>query len=370
MFRFNAQRAYDALVPAVYILTVMGLTAQASADRPQGERDARRQDAPKDVTAFMDRSLMEQVREYDWDAETPFVQRALVNVWEKNQWNTPGDEYALKLALEISQIPPWEPMKRIDLVTERVSERYDLNNTAATRLKSKIVIGMGEFIGKHGPEIVKNVREAMNGRLSGQPINPAQVKEWIERADGFRTEADALTESIIDELENMVGPRGRRAFEMDVSSYRRRMERVDQLTERWRQGKWEPSDWGLQDDPIQRGVHPGVRVGNRAEQGAGGPAIPTRWFAHEPETWIAYLAEFRATYDLSVGQSNTAESIHNEMTRRALTFKRLRRERLERIPAAEREGHPDFEPIREIFTEFQLRLDGILSDTQRQSAGG
>ncbi|MGB0715911.1 MAG: hypothetical protein ACPGXK_08535 [Phycisphaerae bacterium] len=323
------------------------------------------QEPYRDVSTFMDQGLAEQIQQYDWNAEAPFVRKALTNVWDKNQWNSPGDKYALELALQVSEIPPWEPMKRIDFVANNLADRYDMTSDGAMRLKSKFIIGLGEFFGKHGSEIVKNVREAVNGRIAGEPFTAEQISEWIERGEVFRDDADALTDSMIDEIEKLVGPGGRRNFELDISSYRRRMERVDQLTERWREGKWQPSDWGMQDDPIQKGIHPGVRVGNKVTVDANGAVIPTTWIPHDPDTWIAYLVAFKRDYGLSNGQITTAESIHNEMTRRAVTFRQLRRDRLGRIPAAERSKHPDYEPILDIFAELQERLDGLLSDAQR-----
>ena len=62
----------------------------------------------------------------NWDEQYPLVKQAIENVWEKNGWTDESDRYARDLACEVTAIPPSEPLRRLNLVNERIAERYGL----------------------------------------------------------------------------------------------------------------------------------------------------------------------------------------------------------------------------------------------------
>ena len=90
------------------------------------------------------RQLTEPMHQLDWDKEYVFIKRALDDVWQRNGWTDEADRYARDLACEVAAIPPWQPIERLNLLNERVTERYGLTTDQANRFRNTV---MGETAG-------------------------------------------------------------------------------------------------------------------------------------------------------------------------------------------------------------------------------
>ncbi|MHC5108280.1 MAG: hypothetical protein ACYTHJ_00200 [Planctomycetota bacterium] len=339
---------------------------RAQRDRATGSRQRR-----VDPQMELDHGLSEQIASYDWESEAALMRESMIKIWKRNGWKSESDRYALELTAEVASIPPWEPMKRIDFVSGEIAQRYGIDSTGAMRIKSRMIIDLGEFLGKNSDVIMKNMREGMNARMAGEPFTAEQVQEWMEAGAAFEDDVDVIMDRFIAEIETMVDPTHREIFEADLKSFRKRDEDVKKMAARWRRGEWKPSDWGMENDPVQRGEHPGLRreAGKEGVPSAQRVELPDTWHPHIPGTWIAFVVEFKNAFDLDAGQVTTIESIHTEMLRRATAYERSRREEMARVPEKERADHEVYAPLVDYFLEMTDRFDAVLRSGQRTPEG-
>jgi hypothetical protein len=311
------------------------------------------------------RALEHQVGGLDWEREFPHIERALQTIWAQNGWSDESDRYAYEVTREVAAIPPWEFAKRLDVLTKRIGERYLLSERDAARFKGHILREVGGLMMRNAGAVFSSAQEALSARARGEPYTPEQIARWMKSMEPMQADADRAAERLTRQLESMVGDEGRRTLERDLKSYEKRMKRYDEMAARWAEGDWRPSDWGMQNDPIQR------KASIRDRNDRAGPAGPprhtarTRWAAHDPSTWDAYVVYFKRRFKLDGGQSTTAESIHSELASRARDYIKAHEERLKAIPHRLRPEHADYEPVRALFRELQERLDALPTSAQR-----
>jgi len=97
-------------------------------------------ESPKDLTATIDQGFAELIGRYDWSSDAPNVKRAVEAVFEQNGWDTESDRFASQLASEVAQIPPWDPMRRIDFVSSKLADRYGIPQAGEFRIKTRMML--------------------------------------------------------------------------------------------------------------------------------------------------------------------------------------------------------------------------------------
>ena len=167
----------------------------------------------------------------------------------------------------------------------------------------------------------------------------------------------------------------------DRESFQKRTKYVDAMRTRWLEGKWQPTDWGLEADPIQNraappsGADPLAVLPIQATNAPSLSLLPSaaplvvlpKWVPHDPRTWYAYVLQFEKRFDFDAGQKSTAESIHGELVERAGDYSEIHRDELRPVPVAERATHAAYEPICAMFTELQARLDALPTTAQLET---
>ncbi len=351
-------------VPAVPLIVVLIHTVGSVAVGQPSEQT-------EDDVADRFRTLQQAAGGFDWDREYPHIERALRNIWRQNGWSTASDQFAYNVVREVSAIPPWKFTKRLDLLTERLADRYGMGDQNTARFKGMIVGEIGGILARNASALFEGASEALSARAHGEPYTAEQIAEWIKQSAPLRAEADLAYDRLLKQLKPMLGKPGRRLLEQDATAHRKRMKRFDEMTESWIQGQWQPSDWGLQDDPIQAATLDALDGEDPDAPGRLGPGgearakkLP-RWQAHKPLTWYAYVLHFRKRYDLDVGQMVAAESIHDELLERAKAYVRAHVDEFEAIEPGHRARHEAYEPIRGMFRELLERLDAIPTSAQR-----
>lgn len=312
--------------------------------------------------------LTERARRYDWAAEAPHIERALGNIWTRYNWTSESDASSLAMAKEVSAIPPWQPLQRIEVLSRRIADRYDLTEDKAHQLRNRVFMEVSRIFAKNAGTIMQHMSEAIETRQQARPFTSEQIARWMKEAEQASEDGLAMVAELIETLKGMVPAEKRALLERDIRAFDKRQKQVDQLVERWIEGKWQPSDWGLQDDPVHarmlaaRRGDPLLRKASAEE-----PSLPTRWVAHDPDTWIAYLRHVMRRFGLDKGQTATGLSIHAEMLERAQDYMTTRKQRLDGVPTGERAAHELYGPIRTLFGELEERLDAIPTTTQRES---
>ena len=311
----------------------------------------------------------------DWAEEADRVREAAEAMWQRNGWNDETDLFARDVAVEVAAIPPWDVSARLNLLSTRIAERYDLPADQTGPLQASMFREAGRFLGKNSAAIFELGREALATRAQGRAFTPEQVGRWAQALPPLMTDMHQSVGTISQEIEPLLDEQHRERLQRDIAGIDRRANYIDNMRVQWAAGKWRPSDWGLERDPIQSGVYtpPAVMPSPREpeiaiEQQAAAAAIPTRWIAHEPKTWIAYVLDVEKRYHFDSGQQTTARSIHSELVARAIDYSAGRRVELAAIPALEREKHPLYEPICSLFAQLRERLEALPTTAQRESS--
>jgi len=313
----------------------------------------------EEVAAEIERLTGEFKRLGDWEEQFRIIDRALDNIWSRNNWDSEPDVYARKTIREVASIPPWELDRRIEKLTERFAERYALSPAGRARLKAMYYRELFGFLWNNAGVLFEQIRQSVSTRLDHRPYTPEQVAEWMRQSEPMVEEMNRRMDRLIQGLGGIIDDRHRARFERDVESFRRRQDSIDELRDTWKNGGWKPADWGLENDPIQR------QAGHRIvpnDAGAGGAG----YSAVDPATWEAYVRGFVRRYGLDRGQAAAAESILVELLARALDYLKANAEALAEIPSQKKSTHQRLAPIRAVFAELQARLERIPTEAQQR----
>ncbi len=315
----------------------------------------------------------------DWENEHQLIENAIKRFWEGNGWSDEADRFAQETACEVAGIPPWQPLQRVRLLNERLEKRYGLTGEKAARLRATTVREAARFLARHIDVFVEQTGEGMRARRQGEPFTPEQVARWAKQGQPLLADLRMSADRIAKELEPMLAPVERRILQRDLKRFHTRQQVLDRMAARWAEGRWQPSEWGMQDDPIQNAgsrVDPDKDRDRRPStarsssvRGPGKPIPIGRWFPHAPVTWFNYLLDFQTRFSLDAGQMDTAESIHAELLLRANRYIETHAGALTTVPHAKRTTHEAYEPVRSLFEEFQSRLDAIPTSSQRDRSG-
>jgi len=325
--------------------------------------------------------LREMLAGFNWDEEASRLRRAAESVWKQNGWNEESDTFAREVACEVTAIPPWDVVARLNLLTTRITERYALTEEATSRFRTSLLGEAGRLLMRHGPAVMEKGREVLAARVRGEPYTPQQVVEWAKLLEPILADARVSADRLAGEIEPSLDAEHKRTFVRDQESYQKRLRYVDAMRTQWADGKWQPKDWGLEADPIQnRAMPPGPADPLAAAPPAEPPVIPVlpapeptaqvplpKWVPHDPRTWYAYVLQFEKRFDFDAGQKSTAESIHGELVERAGDYSKTHRDKLLPVPVADRATHAAYEPICAMFAELQARLDALPTTAQLET---
>jgi hypothetical protein len=308
-----------------------------------------------------------------WQQESEFINNALDDFWERNGWNSESDKFAHDVASEVAAIPPWQVMKRLNTVNRRFADRYGLSDAQASEFQGAVIGETSGVLLRNMGVITKQIQEVLRARMDDRPFTAEQVAQWMREGEPVMAELRQSADRLTRTLRPMLGPDKLEILDQDIASYQKRQKAVDKAIERWARGEWQPSDWGLQDDPLHgraaRKDGPPIALGRDKDRHGPRPgrrARVVRCVSYDPETWYACVLELKEQYRLDPGQEDTAESIHVELVERARAFVANRTAVLAEIPPSERKTHEAYEPVRMLFDEFKSRLDVIPTTGQRE----
>lgn len=313
----------------------------------------------------------------DWSREARNVDRVLRRVWQHNGWSEESDRFAMELARDVSAIPPWEFMKRMDLASQRIADRYGLSPGQAGRIQSLALREVSGLLLKHHRVILKQAAEFSELRREDRPYTAEKIAEWMTESKGLVEQFEVVVDRMIHEIGELVPKEKAGVFQSDVDAYQKRKFYFDQMAHRWERGEWHPADWGLEDDPAYAELlaMPGPRVARTDRPPRSGSmanvnpaAAYPKWKPYDPTTWFAYVLEQQRKYRFDPGQFTTAQSIHDELLLRATEYTKTRNAEMDAVPVDERDKNELYEPVRRLFDELKERLEAIPTSTQRSDA--
>lgn len=314
--------------------------------------------------------------EKDWNRDHIRIEGMIDGLFEQKGWTGESDEFARKLALDVSSIPPWQPMDRFNHLYEQVVERYHLSDESAVQVRAKMTREAGRFLLQHGGLVLRQLKEGMSTRAANKPFTPEQVARWTKESQPILSEVQTTIERICKEISPLLDAEAREVLARDLKSFKKRNRVVEDIASRWSEGKWTPEDWGLDNDP----VHAAAAAMAKKKEALKARPKPVKnkqpqreairfCVRNDPSTWDACVIRFEEQFDLDVGQKSTAESILVELRVRAEDYLRSYDNQMKTAPKDSRGSEERLAPVRAIYQELNERLDAVLTSSQRAQAG-
>lgn len=186
-----------------------------------------------------------------WEEHSGYVIAATEKIFERNSWDSEPDLFSLDLIREVDSLPPWSIRERFDTFVGALSDRYLLDERQERILGQTVMRESNAIFTRHAGRILQYAGEAIETRAAGEAITAEQVARWVELATPvFEDSQRALNEGAKRFMQEL-DPEQQAIVQRDVDAANRRMNRIDELSERWARGEWQPSDWGMEEDPIQ-----------------------------------------------------------------------------------------------------------------------
>jgi hypothetical protein len=320
----------------------------------------------------------ERVKELGpWEDEYAHIASALQNVWSQNGWTDESDLYARDLALDVSRIPPWEFTKRLELVSQRVSQRYSLAPGDVQRWQGMATREVFGFMLRHAPVIAKQAQEMVDTRARKQPFTAEQIARWTRDTEPLLADVRERVDKVSKEMREGLTPDQQAIFDRDFASFTKRFQHYQEQRKHWAQGRWKADDWGMQNDPIQSGsaAAPSDAAAIAPTPAAGAPpgaapvaVVPTKWIPHDPTTWVAYVLATGQKLGFDQAQRNSAATIHEELLLRADKYMAKRKDALAAVDPSARAADPLYQPLCALFDELVRRVDALATTAQRDQS--
>ncbi len=317
-----------------------------------------------------------------WDRQAALNAEATDLFFDRQGWTSEPDRFARSVLRDVDRIPPWRQQERMNVFTSALQQRYQLSE------HQKQLVGRGfeaetwKLTTAHFRRMAPIAMEALGTRAAGKPFTAEQVARWSQNLRPVLDDGRAAIERVAQRLSDTMSPEQRKLLTRDVEAFVRRHQDVQKAVERWARGEWDPTQWGLDNDPAHAALVAEKRAKDAAREALRQrPPAETGAAAARPDdesTWERYVREFCAANGLDAVQTKSARAILADLVARA---KDLRRARAEQIAALERslaaETDPSrrqarqtelselLAPISEMFDELKARLDDLLTAEQR-----
>lgn len=320
----------------------------------------------------------------DWEDQVPNIEKSIDRLWEENEWNDEADQFALQAVHGVAEIPPWQITRRVDFLTNEFGARYDMNDAQIKDLQAKSYQIIGAVAVRHGGTMFKHVTEMVESVKSGEPMTPEDISRWMDEGEEMIEFAHEQVETISDQIARELSAEQREVFDRDRASYRKRMERFEDMRERWKAGGWHPREWGLEDVPeYKRMMERRVRDGrydedkwrrfDELQKACRVYEAKSQETPYNESAWELYVRQYIHQYGFDEAQAETAWSILREQRQLAGDVRRSAQRRMQRervlmgrmgamaMPLPE----SALEDIRELFDGLCQRLDRIPTTSQK-----
>jgi hypothetical protein len=361
-----------------------------------------------------------------WEEHHGYMIDALENVFEQNGWNSEPDQFALDLTAEVESLPPWDYQGRFNALASIIGDRYLLSEEQQQQAAGLVARESFGLFMRHSDRIMDYSLDMLKTRASGEAITPEQVARWVELAEPVLKDGRERMTAVAKEFGSQLDPEQQQMLQRDLGAANRRLDRMEQLSQKWKRGEWSPEDWGIADDPIQlegeikREMEQGEQnapgesrpdaAGQTAERRPGKeppdtpdgqspqrPGRPTGRAADSEQPrrpdqasvvapadeheWARYVRDFIRRYDLNEAQQNRAWAIYRDVRAYGdrieervtkavadLTERRARTQDADALAKLDSQVAAARQPLDRIFEQMKRRLDRLPTRAQRVDA--
>jgi len=345
------------------LLSALHLSTQGGAAAPPADPDSQRLDLPRQYRET--EGLLRQLG--DWEHEAEMGRKYFDRVWGENGWSSDADQFARQVGQAVVEIPPWNLQGRLQKFGDLIQERYQLDESQRRVLAGAV---QRELIGltvRHAGTIFQQTREMVGARLRGEPFTAEQIAKWTRDSEPLMADGRQSVEHIAERLGKTLTPDQQKLLADDLKSFQKRKAFYNGLRRDWADGRWKAEDWGLENDPVQRGTADGDTLATSENVSDAKPADTpsTRVLPYDETTWGRYATHFIARSAPDPSQKRAVHSILTELVARAGEYRKAHQAELDAIPHPDCPTHELLAPIRTLFLELKQRLSTVPTGAQR-----
>ncbi|HVP10022.1 MAG TPA: hypothetical protein VMV94_02425 [Phycisphaerae bacterium] len=321
-----------------------------------------------------------------WDQQYVVIDQATNNVFQQQGWTSEPDQYAQTLMRDVGRIPPWKPQERQEAFMNALQARYNLSPDQRSNMNSEIQRETLLVTAKHFKEILPVAMEVVKTRAANEPFTPEQVQRWSTAIKPIMADALDSMQRVTGNLKKTMTPEQQQLLDADVSALVKRHHDVTEMVKRWEQGGWNPTDWGLQDDPIHLAAMDAYRRSNAAKDALVAAANEKKIAIDninptDDSAWDRYVKLFCDKYGCTDVQRTAAQAILKGSKQEAISIRDARRDQIakceqliqksagspEQLKIQQEELKRLLAPIGDIFNRMKNRLwEQVLTTEQRK----
>ncbi len=373
-----------------FLIFAMSLSATvylAAQDTPRAGGEAAGQPATKQANPMAQaQQLQEQVKNlgFNWSVEAMRIQEAHQLVFQQNGWTSESDTFALSLVNQISNIEPWNTQQREAVFLDGCRDRFGLGQDQVELLHSEMRRESMAFTMKHLNKIMPVAMEAVQARVQGKPFTPEMVQKWSQQLEPLMDEALASVKRVQGKLEATMDETQKAKLRKDMDAVLKRHHDLARQVGEWKQGKWTPYAFGLQNDPVYAGeMHkyavPATLLNNPSINQPTQAELFLEVTRRDPSMWEKYVLDFVAEYECDEKQRGQALAILKESEADAMRHlmangddlahyeERAKQSPSEKVRAYNaKKAEALRRPVEQIFTRMCKRLENnVLNREQR-----
>jgi hypothetical protein len=366
-----------------------GSRAEGAEPLPRGTAGVQTQPgadpAGTSIQRFNDLFGTAQKRIGSWDDYAVAYRAAVERSWQQHGTGSESDRFARELAIQMSKIPVWTPLARVDKAVSLMQQRYEMTDEQATRLKQVILRGTLQVVVRHADDLLSLGQEIIAvGGLTGDASDAERVARWAKIIKPIRADALAYMERETPQVIAMLDAAHQQQAREDVATLQRWQAHRGALLDKWIAGKWQYEDVGLSHEMFDSRWLEAEKQRQTQVDAAPSPPLPRQpggAVAHEPpDPWTAYVQAFVLRHALDAAQRQTAYAILNELQQRATGYmlahrpdlqeldRRVSQASVEDRSAAQRDRDAMMRPVDLMFQELKDRLEPLPTTAQRTAA--
>jgi len=320
-----------------------------------------------------------------WEKDTNIREQATDHFFQQHGWTSEPDLFAREVLREVETVPPWDQHKRQEIFINSLGRRFDLSQSQKELLDKSIQSEGMAISRRHFKETLPIVLEVIKTRAGGKPFTPEQVAKWSKTLEPMLEEARQAVDRVTKKLSETMTPAQRERLERDLAALMKRHGDVVKAMHKWKQGKWDPTDWGLQNDPVHAGLVADIRTQEawRLAELEGKLAkekdLKSRINARNEDEWERYVRLFCLKYGCDDRQIKSAYGALADVKKQAASYRQSRGKDIDAViaqieDAADAKAREPLvakrdkllEPIGKLFEQLCQRLDAqVLNSEQR-----
>lgn len=322
-----------------------------------------------------------------WDNQATIIQDAHANIFRKYGWNSESDQFTLGLINDISRVEPWNVKGREQIFMNAMQGRYGLTQDQRTLVQDEMRRESMAVTRKYFTDLMPVAMEIIQTRARQEPFTAEQVQNWADKLEPVLKDGMNSVERISKKLESTMTPSQRETLAKDMKEVLKRQRDVERMMDDWRAGKWNPSDWGLDNDPIHAAAM-AEHIRRDQDKSIRVPRLPVAKpkfdsISRNQSDWEKFVQWFCDYYECTPEQRTRADVILKSSTKQALDYLASRQKDIDEAIRLSKDGDSqakrDFasgevtrlqKPIQEIFDELCIRLEKTILTSQQLAKKG